>query len=123
MHFNFWILIKLDPHYRFFVRGLTKKTVLYTEMIVDDTVTHSPNLAMLIGHNIDEQPSVIQLGGYNPETLGAAAEICSTYGSYDEINLNCGCPSQRVSKRLDCLLFGLFRLLTNCLFLGASVQN
>ena len=39
------------------------------------------------------------LGGHNPETLAAAAEICSTYGDYSEINLNCGCPSQRVSKR------------------------
>lgn len=88
-----------DSHYRYFVRGLTKKTVLYTEMCVDDTITHNPNLDFIIGKDIEENPSVIQLGGHNPETLAQAAEICSQYGDYDEINLNCGCPSQRVSQR------------------------
>lgn len=89
-----------DCHFRYFVRGLTKRTVLYTEMVVDDTINHNPNLDFIIGKNIEEQPSVIQLGGHNPETLAQAAEICSQYGgSYDEINLNCGCPSQRVSQR------------------------
>jgi len=89
-----------DCHYRYFVRGLTKRTVLYTEMIVDDTINHNPNIDFFIGKDIEEQPSVIQLGGHNPETLAQAAEICSQYGgNYDEINLNCGCPSQRVSQR------------------------
>jgi tRNA-dihydrouridine synthase A len=89
-----------DRHYRYFIRGLSKKTVLYTEMVVDDAINHSPNFDILVGTDIEEQPSVIQLGGHNPETLAAAAEVCSIYGrSYDEINLNCGCPSQRVSKR------------------------
>ena len=89
-----------DSHYRYFMRGLSKRTVLYTEMIVDDTINHHPNLDFKIGRDIEEQPSVIQLGGHNPETLAQAAEICSQYGgSYDEINLNCGCPSERVSQR------------------------
>lgn len=89
-----------DSHYRYFIRGLTKRTVLYTEMVVDDTIIHNPNLDFFIGRDIEEQPSVIQLGGQDPETLARAVEICSEYGKgYEEINLNCGCPSGRVSKR------------------------
>jgi tRNA-dihydrouridine synthase A len=69
-------------------------------MVVDDAVIHSPNLDFLIGKDVEEQPSVIQLGGHEPENLAKAADICSTYGgAYEELNLNCGCPSQRVSKR------------------------
>ena len=91
-----------DCHWRMMLRGITKKTVLYTEMVVDDTVNHTDNrmLDFFIGKNIEESPSVIQLGGYNPETLAQAAETCEQYGGgYSEINLNCGCPSQRVAKR------------------------
>ena len=89
-----------DAHFRYFLRGLSKKTVLYTEMIVDDTITRTiSKLDFLVGKNIEENPSVIQLGGHDAEMLANAAEICSQYGDYNEINLNCGCPSQRVSKR------------------------
>ena len=91
-----------DSHWRMMLRGITRKTVLYTEMVVDDAVNHtdSRSLDYFIGKNIDESPSVIQLGGHNPETLAQAAEHCEIYGGgYNEINLNCGCPSQRVAKR------------------------
>lgn len=89
-----------DPHYRMLMRGLTKHTVLYSEMVVDDTVIHSPGLNFFIGKNIQEEPSVIQLGGHEPENLARAAELCEQYGGgYGEINLNCGCPSPRVAKR------------------------
>lgn len=91
-----------DNHWRMMLRGMTRKTVLYTEMVVDDTVNHTDNrmLDFFIGKNIEETPSVIQLGGYNPETLAQAAETCEQYGGgYSEINVNCGCPSQRVAKR------------------------
>ena len=91
-----------DSHWRMMLRGITRKTVLYTEMVVDDAVNHTDNSSLdyFIGKNIDESPSVIQLGGHNPETLGQAAENCEIYGAgYGEINLNCGCPSQRVAKR------------------------
>ena len=90
-----------DNHCRGLLRGMTKKTVLYTEMVVDDTVNHVDNtgLDFFIGRNIDAAPSVIQLGGSNPETLAQAAYLCEQYGNgYGEINLNCGCPSERVSK-------------------------
>lgn len=88
-----------DAHFRRLLRFITKKTVLYTEMVVDDIINHVDNLDFFLGRNIDETPSVIQLGGNNPETLGQAAYNCEKYGGgYGEINLNCGCPSNRVSK-------------------------
>ena len=79
-----------DCHWRMLLRGITKKTVLYTEMVVDDTVIHNDDtgLDFFIGKNIDASPSVIQLGGHNPETLSQAAFLCERYnGGYDEINL------------------------------------
>mmetsp|Transcript_26573 Transcript_26573/g.44426 ORF Transcript_26573/g.44426 Transcript_26573/m.44426 type:complete len:555 (-) Transcript_26573:79-1743(-) len=89
-----------DPHYRRLLRYITKRTVLYTEMVVDDTIIHSPNLDFFLGRDIEEGPSVIQLGGHDAEKLAQATEICGQYGGkYEEINLNCGCPSQRVSQR------------------------
>lgn len=89
-----------DRHYRMLMRGITRKTVLYTEMVVDETLMYNPNLDIFVGRYIDEDPSVIQLGGSDPECLANAAEMCSKYlGNYGEINLNCGCPSERVSKK------------------------
>ncbi len=91
-----------DAHYRMMMRSLTRKTVLYTEMVVDETVKHCipGSLDFFIGKNVQEEPSVIQLGGSDPETLADAAEICEQYSSgYGEINLNCGCPSARVAKK------------------------
>lgn len=95
-----------DAHWRYLVRGMTKKTVLYTEMVVDDTLNFGgpSQLDFCIGKKIEENPSVIQLGGSNPETLAEAAYKCNRYrvdggADYSEINLNCGCPSPRVSKR------------------------
>lgn len=90
-----------DPHYRMLMRGITRKTVLYTEMVVDDTVINTPSLDFMVGREIDPEPSVIQLGGSNPEALAKAVERCEEYsqGRFGEINLNCGCPSQRVAKK------------------------
>ncbi|KAJ1418983.1 hypothetical protein B484DRAFT_453542 [Ochromonadaceae sp. CCMP2298] len=89
-----------DPHWRRLARIITKRTVLYTEMVVDDTIIHSPNLDFYFGRGIEEEPSVIQVGGHDPENLGKACEIVQKYGGgYGEVNLNCGCPSQRVAQR------------------------
>jgi tRNA-dihydrouridine synthase A len=91
-----------DPHYRMLMRGITRKTVLYTEMIVDDTILHAPNiLDFTIGRNIDEEDSVIQIGGHNPDTMAEAAHRLDVYsgGRYGELNINCGCPSQKVAQR------------------------
>lgn len=89
-----------DPHYRMLIRGITRKSVLYTEMVVDETIIYNPNLDVFIGKDIEEENSVVQLGGNNCESLSKAAEIIGNYpGKYSEINLNCGCPSNRVSQK------------------------
>ena len=89
-----------DRHYRFLMRGITRCATLYTEMIVDTTVLHqSLNLDFFIGKDISEHPSVIQIGGHDADTVASAAHIVGQYGDYSEINLNCGCPSPRVSRR------------------------
>lgn len=91
-----------DVYFRSLLRILTKRTVLYTEMVVDDTINHTSAEAMdfFIGRHPGIFPSVVQLGGSNPETLAAAAEKCGRYDAgYAEININCGCPSERVAKR------------------------
>jgi tRNA-dihydrouridine synthase A len=88
-----------DRHYRSFMRRLTRRTQLWTEMVVDDTILHQEhNLDRFLYFEAEQHPIVAQLGGSNPETLARAAEHCEAYG-YDEVNLNCGCPSKRVSRR------------------------
>ncbi len=91
------------PQWRYLLRLISKKAVLYSEMLVDDTIIHNcDGLDRFLGLN-DKGPSVIQLGGSNPETLGIASEILQQYGigsdHYQEVNLNCGCPSDKVSTR------------------------
>ena len=82
-----------DPHYRVLMRGLTRKTVLYTEMVVDETIINSPNLSFFLGRYTDRNndevmhPSVVQLGGSEPATLSQAAEMCEQYGGYGEVSL------------------------------------
>ncbi len=83
-----------DRHYRYFMRSITKHTTLYTEMIVADAILHG-NRDKLLGFDGSEQPLVVQLGGSEPHKLAQVAKICQNYG-YKEINLNCGCPSDRV---------------------------
>ncbi len=72
-----------DPHFRMLLRGITRKTVLYTEMVVDETIMFAPQPStfdFLIGKGIEEEPSVIQLGGNEPLMLAQAAEKCEEYG-------------------------------------------
>jgi tRNA-dihydrouridine synthase A len=66
-----------DRHLRYMLRGITKHTVLYTEMIVDDAVNHSNALDFLIGKDIEEYNSVIQVGGHDPENLAKAVRLIS----------------------------------------------
>lgn len=91
-----------DQHWRFMARGLTRRTLLYTEMVVDQTLLYNRDgLARFIGHNTEEAPVAVQLGGNDPESLGQATEIVRTYfgSACLEINLNCGCPSYAVAGR------------------------
>ncbi|HMT02795.1 MAG TPA: tRNA dihydrouridine(20/20a) synthase DusA [Burkholderiales bacterium] len=83
-----------DRHFRYFMRQITKHTRLYTEMIVDDAIIHG-NLDKLLGFNSLEHPLIVQLGGSNPAKLALASKKCQEFG-YDAINLNIGCPSDRV---------------------------
>jgi tRNA-dihydrouridine synthase A len=85
-----------DRHSRFFLRLFSDHVLLYTEMITAAAVLHGDR-DHLLGFNKEEHPLAVQLGGSDPEQLFRAAQICAEYG-YDEINLNCGCPSDRVQS-------------------------
>ena len=85
-----------DRHCRYFHRQLTRRTLLYTEMVVADAVIHGAR-ARLLGFHPDEHPVALQLGGSDPAKLAQAAAIGEAFG-YDEINLNVGCPSDRVQS-------------------------
>ena len=83
-----------DRHCRVFHRVLTRRALLYTEMVTADAVIHGKR-DQLLGFCDVEHPVALQLGGSDPAKLAAAARIGADYG-YDEINLNVGCPSDRV---------------------------
>ena len=83
-----------DRHCRFFLRGFTPDTLLYTEMITSAAILRGDR-EKLLRFDPEEHPVALQLGGSEPADLAAAARIGAEMG-YDEINLNCGCPSDRV---------------------------
>ncbi len=85
-----------DRHCRVFHRQLTRHALLYTEMVTADAVLHGKR-ADLIGFSDEEHPVALQLGGSDPQKLADAAAIGEGFG-YDEINLNIGCPSDRVQE-------------------------
>lgn len=85
-----------DRHCRTFHRQLTRHALLYTEMVTAEAVIHGDR-ERLIGFNPDEQPVALQLGGSDPARLAEAAAIGESFG-YQEINLNIGCPSDRVQS-------------------------
>ncbi len=85
-----------DRHCRYFHRLLTKKARLYTEMVTTGALIHG-NQARHLDFNPQEHPVALQLGGSDPADLATAAKLGETWG-YDEINLNCGCPSERVQR-------------------------
>jgi tRNA-dihydrouridine synthase A len=85
-----------DRHCRFLHRQLSRRALLYTEMVVADAVIHGDR-SRLLGFDPAEHPVALQLGGSDPEKLAAAARIAAEFG-YDEINLNVGCPSDRVQS-------------------------
>ena len=85
-----------DRHCRAFMRHLTSRSALYTEMLHARAVIHGKR-EQLLGYSTGQQPLVLQLGGSEPQDLAKAAKIGEDYG-YDEINLNVGCPSPRVQS-------------------------
>ena len=85
-----------DRHCRFFHRLLTRRALIYTEMLTTGAVLNGDR-ARLLGFDPFEHPVALQLGGCDPKALGASARIGEDF-SYDEINLNVGCPSDRVQE-------------------------
>jgi tRNA-dihydrouridine synthase A len=85
-----------DRHCRFFHRLMTRNAWLYTEMVTSAAVLHGDR-QRLLGFDPVEQPVALQLGGSDPADLATAARIGADFG-YAEINLNCGCPSDRVQS-------------------------
>ncbi len=83
-----------DRHCRFFFRLMTKRTRLYTEMITAPALEHG-DVPRHLDFDPAEHPLALQLGGSDPASLAHAARLGERWG-YDEINLNCGCPSERV---------------------------
>jgi tRNA-dihydrouridine synthase A len=85
-----------DRHCRFFHRLMTRRALLYTEMLTTGAILNGDR-ARLMGFDPFEQPVALQLGGSEPKALAQAARIGADFG-YVEINLNCGCPSDRVQE-------------------------
>ena len=85
-----------DRHCRYFLRGFSPNLLLYTEMITAAAILRGDR-ARLLRFDPEEHPLALQLGGSEPEDLAVAARIGVEAG-YDEINLNCGCPSERVAS-------------------------
>lgn len=85
-----------DRHDRFFLRLISQHTLMYTEMVTTGAILFGDQERHL-GFHAQEHPIAVQLGGSNPEDLARSAKICEQYG-YDEINLNVGCPSDRVQN-------------------------
>ena len=85
-----------DRHCRVFHRTLSRHALLYTEMVTSAAVTHGDR-GRLLDFDAAEHPVALQLGGSDPRELAEAARIAADWG-YDEVNLNCGCPSDRVQS-------------------------
>lgn len=102
-----------DRHCRFFLRLLSPSALLYTEMITAAALVRGRQ-DRLLAFDLSEHPVALQLGGCDPAELAAAARRGESYG-YDEINLNCGCPSDRVkSGRFGACLMGSPALVAQC---------
>ena len=84
-----------DTHFRMIMRKISSKALLYTEMVVAQSLIYSKNRERFLNFNKEEHPISIQFGGDNPEHLKEAAKMAQDWG-YDEINFNVGCPSSRV---------------------------
>ena len=103
-----------DRHCRYFLRLISKRALLYTEMITTAALLHRPP-AHFLDHDPSEQPLALQLGGSDPEELANCAELAARWG-FAEINLNLGCPSDRVqSGRFGACLMAEPTLVSDCI--------
>ncbi|MFM7279561.1 MAG: tRNA-dihydrouridine synthase, partial [Microcystis aeruginosa] len=85
-----------DRHFRYFLRQISCRPLLYTEMITTMAIKHGDRYKLL-GFSLAEKPLALQLGGDDPYLLAECAKIAEDMG-YDEVNLNVGCPSSRVKE-------------------------
>ena len=111
-----------DRHCRWFHRRLSKHALLYTEMVVADAVIHGDK-DFLIAFNPEEHPVALQIGGSDPVKLAKASKVGEQFG-YDEININIGCPSDRVqSGRFGACLMAEPGLVAHCYTAMAEAVN
>jgi tRNA-dihydrouridine synthase A len=87
-----------DRHYRYFARLISRHALLYTEMVTTGAVLHG-DPERFLGYSAEEQPLALQLGGSNPQELAQCAVLAERAG-YAEVNLNVGCPSDRVQNNM-----------------------
>ncbi len=108
-----------DRHYRFLARLISRRARLYTEMVTAAAIVRGKDPERFLGFDGDQQPLTLQLGGSDPAELAKAARMAERFG-YDEINLNCGCPSDRVtSGRFGACLMAEPVLVADCI--GAMI--
>ncbi|MCL1148217.1 tRNA dihydrouridine(20/20a) synthase DusA [Shewanella sp. 10N.261.52.F9] len=101
-----------DRHYRYFARLMSSQTLLYTEMVTTGAILHGRG--DYLAYNQEEHPLALQLGGSNPTDLAACAKLAAERG-YDEVNLNVGCPSDRVQNgRFGACLMAEPELVAEC---------
>lgn len=102
-----------DRHCRFFLRLLSREALLYTEMVTTGAILHG-DAARFLRYDAAEHPLALQLGGSNPQELAACARLAEQAG-YDEVNLNVGCPSDRVQNNMiGACLMGHPALVAEC---------
>ncbi|KAB5520491.1 hypothetical protein DKX38_024810 [Salix brachista] len=107
-----------DNHYRTVARIISKHAWLYTEMLAAETIVHQQgDLDRFLAFSPEQHPIVLQIGGNNLDSIAKATQLANSYG-YDEINLNCGCPSPKVAGH-GC--FGV-RLMLDPKFVGEAMS-
>lgn len=88
---------RTDRHFRWFLRRITRRSLLYTEMVTTGAILRGDEPERFLAFRPDERPLALQLGGDEPAELAACARLAGERG-YDEVNLNVGCPSERVQS-------------------------
>lgn len=108
-----------DRHCRYFHRVISPHMRLYTEMVTTSAILHGDK-QKLLGFNPEEHPLALQIGGSEPQDMATSAKIGEDFG-YDEININCGCPSDRVQKgRFGACLMAEPKIVAQCV---SAMQN
>ena len=111
-----------DRHFRFFLRLISRRVMLYTEMVTTGALIHGGQRQRL-EYNESEHPLGLQLGGSDPRELAAAARMAAEHG-YDEVNLNVGCPSDRVrTGRFGACLMAEPRRVADCVAAMAAATS